>query len=149
MSPCNLDPYTSHQMKSMLCTACSHSTLIVWYAVSVLQPCGFLDPTSSQGPARDDTLRIILHELDGVPQFGNEELKDARDRAITLELTNRFAHVRGKGPTDNRSKYSNLRFRSPRRGEDALGTSQAYCSCHSSCPARQRSGRVSNATGFG
>ncbi|KAI0254740.1 hypothetical protein BJV78DRAFT_1120741 [Lactifluus subvellereus] len=45
------------------------------------------------GPARDDPLRTILHELDGVPQFGNEELKDARDRAITLELTNRFAHV--------------------------------------------------------
>ncbi|KAI0307116.1 hypothetical protein B0F90DRAFT_1622592 [Multifurca ochricompacta] len=48
------------------------------------------------GPAREDPLRTILHELDGVPQFGNEELKDARDRAITLELTNRFAHVQGK-----------------------------------------------------
>jgi len=48
----------------------------------------------SQGPGRDDPLRTILHELDGVPQFGNEELKDARDRAITLELTNRLAHVR-------------------------------------------------------
>ncbi|KAH9999926.1 hypothetical protein BJV77DRAFT_1058234 [Russula vinacea] len=46
------------------------------------------------GPSRDDPLRTILHELDGVPQFGSEELKDARDRAITLELTNRFAHVR-------------------------------------------------------
>ncbi|KAI0005064.1 hypothetical protein BJV74DRAFT_322488 [Russula compacta] len=46
------------------------------------------------GPARDDPLRTILHELDGVPQFGSEELKDARDRAITLGLTNRFAHVR-------------------------------------------------------
>jgi len=45
------------------------------------------------GPARDDPLRTILHELDGVPQFGSEELKDARDRAITLELTNRFAQV--------------------------------------------------------
>jgi Ras GTPase-activating-like protein IQGAP2/3 len=44
-------------------------------------------------PARDDPLRTILHELDGVPQFGSEELKDARDRAITLELTNRFAQV--------------------------------------------------------
>lgn len=50
----------------------------------------------SQGPGRDDPLRTILHELDGVPQFGNEELKDARDRAITLELTNRLARVRGK-----------------------------------------------------
>ncbi|KAH9006764.1 ras GTPase-activating protein [Lactarius hatsudake] len=45
------------------------------------------------GTGRDDALRIILQELDGVPQFGNEELKDARDRAITLELTNRFAHI--------------------------------------------------------
>jgi len=47
-----------------------------------------------QAPSRDDTLRIILVELDGVPNLGSDELKDARDRAITLELTNRFAHVR-------------------------------------------------------
>ncbi|KAH7929429.1 ras GTPase-activating protein [Leucogyrophana mollusca] len=45
-------------------------------------------------PPRDDALRVILHELDGVPHLDNDELKDARDRAITLELTNRFAHVR-------------------------------------------------------
>jgi hypothetical protein len=84
----------------MPCTACSRSTLIAWYAAPVSQSLWFLLPTpSSQGPARDDPLRTILHELDGVPQFGNEELKDARDRAITLELTNRFAHVRGKDPT--------------------------------------------------
>ena len=38
---------------------------------------------------------MILHELNGVPNLGSDELKDARDRAITLELTNRFAHVRG------------------------------------------------------
>ncbi|KAH7914372.1 ras GTPase-activating protein [Hygrophoropsis aurantiaca] len=44
--------------------------------------------------SRDDALRVILHELDGVPHLDNDELKDARDRAITLELTNRFAHVR-------------------------------------------------------
>lgn len=31
-----------------------------------------------------------------MPNLGNDELKDARDRAITLELTNRFANVRGK-----------------------------------------------------
>ncbi|EPQ59223.1 hypothetical protein GLOTRDRAFT_34245 [Gloeophyllum trabeum ATCC 11539] len=48
----------------------------------------------SIAPARDDTLRVILHELDGVPHLGNDELKDARDKAITLELSNRFAHVR-------------------------------------------------------
>ncbi|KAG6810418.1 hypothetical protein H0H92_011957 [Tricholoma furcatifolium] len=45
-------------------------------------------------PTKGDTLRIILTELDGVPNLGNEELKDARDKTITLELTNRFAHVR-------------------------------------------------------
>ncbi|KAK7470669.1 iqgap-related protein [Stygiomarasmius scandens] len=41
----------------------------------------------------DDALRIILGELDGVPNIGSEELKNARDTAITLELTNRFANV--------------------------------------------------------
>jgi Ras GTPase-activating-like protein IQGAP2/3 len=40
-------------------------------------------------------LRVILAELDGVPNLGSDDLKDARDNAITLELTNRFAHVRG------------------------------------------------------
>ncbi|KAG1892471.1 ras GTPase-activating protein [Suillus subluteus] len=45
-------------------------------------------------PDRHDALRVILHELDGVPHLDNDELKDARDRAVTLELTNRFAHVR-------------------------------------------------------
>jgi Ras GTPase-activating-like protein IQGAP2/3 len=40
-------------------------------------------------------MRVILHELDGVPNLGSDALKDARDRAVTLELTNRFAHVRG------------------------------------------------------
>lgn len=48
-----------------------------------------------QSPSRDDALRVILHELDGVPHLDNDELKDARDKAITLELTNRFARVRG------------------------------------------------------
>lgn len=50
---------------------------------------------SHQAPSSDDPLRVILAELDGVPNFGNEELKDARDSVITLELTNRFANVRG------------------------------------------------------
>ncbi|KAJ8482250.1 hypothetical protein ONZ45_g15020 [Pleurotus djamor] len=43
-------------------------------------------------PQPNDTLRVIISELDGVPHL-NDELKDARDGAITLELTNRFAHV--------------------------------------------------------
>ena len=40
-------------------------------------------------------MRIILTELGGVPNLGSDELKDARDRAVTLELTNRFADVKG------------------------------------------------------
>ncbi|KAF8913880.1 hypothetical protein CPB84DRAFT_1699194 [Gymnopilus junonius] len=43
--------------------------------------------------SHDDTLRVILAELGGIPHLDNEELKDARDTAITLELTNRFASV--------------------------------------------------------
>ncbi|KIY49170.1 hypothetical protein FISHEDRAFT_65237 [Fistulina hepatica ATCC 64428] len=46
----------------------------------------------STGP--DDVLKVILHELNGIPHLGSDELKDARDAAITLELTNRFADVR-------------------------------------------------------
>ncbi|KAI6047200.1 ras GTPase-activating protein [Pisolithus marmoratus] len=45
-------------------------------------------------PSREDGLRVILQELNGVPNIENDELKDARDKAITLELTNRFARVR-------------------------------------------------------
>ncbi|KAJ7179155.1 ras GTPase-activating protein [Mycena filopes] len=45
-------------------------------------------------PQPNDILRTILTELGGVPHLGNDELKDARDQAITLELTNRFANVR-------------------------------------------------------
>jgi Ras GTPase-activating-like protein IQGAP2/3 len=41
-------------------------------------------------------MRTILTELGGVPNLGSDELKDARDQAITLELTNRFANVRGQ-----------------------------------------------------
>jgi hypothetical protein len=39
---------------------------------------------------------MILHELGGVPNLGSDELNDARDTAVTLELTNRFANVRGE-----------------------------------------------------
>lgn len=53
--------------------------------------------------SRDDPLRVILVELGGVPHLGNEELNAARDLAITLELTNRFANVKGKY---NESIYS-------------------------------------------
>ncbi|KAG8842212.1 hypothetical protein FRB96_005929 [Tulasnella sp. 330] len=43
--------------------------------------------------SRDDVLRTILTELGGAPNLGTDELKDARDRGVTLDLTNRFAHV--------------------------------------------------------
>ncbi|KAI0774141.1 hypothetical protein C8Q74DRAFT_1200411 [Fomes fomentarius] len=45
-------------------------------------------------PARDDTLRVILAELDGVPTVGSDELNEARDIAMELQLSNRFARVR-------------------------------------------------------
>ncbi|KIP08317.1 hypothetical protein PHLGIDRAFT_69492 [Phlebiopsis gigantea 11061_1 CR5-6] len=48
-------------------------------------------------PGREDILRVILQELDGVPNVGNDELHEARDAAIELQLTNRFAHVKDPG----------------------------------------------------
>lgn len=45
--------------------------------------------------SRDDPLRHILSELGGAPNLGSEELNAARDAAVTLELTNRFANVKG------------------------------------------------------
>ncbi|KAI0677108.1 hypothetical protein C8Q78DRAFT_959803 [Trametes maxima] len=49
-------------------------------------------------PSRDDTLRVILIELDGVPNIvGNDELNEARDTAIELQLSNRFARVKDPG----------------------------------------------------
>jgi Ras GTPase-activating-like protein IQGAP2/3 len=46
-------------------------------------------------PDQNDALRVILRDIGGVPHLGSEELREARDSAITLELTNRFAAVRG------------------------------------------------------
>ncbi|KAI0080889.1 hypothetical protein K474DRAFT_1589057 [Panus rudis PR-1116 ss-1] len=48
-------------------------------------------------PAQNDPLRVILTELDGVPHLDNDELHDARDTAVELQLTNRFAHVKDPG----------------------------------------------------
>jgi len=72
-----------------------------------------------KSPARDDALRVILHELDGVPHLDNDELKDARDRAVTLELTNRFAHVRGERRI-NVNKALSDRNTDPQADEKAL-----------------------------
>ncbi|KAI1789553.1 hypothetical protein LXA43DRAFT_892818 [Ganoderma leucocontextum] len=43
---------------------------------------------------KDDTLRVILAELDGVPNVGSDELNEARDTAMELQLSNRFARVK-------------------------------------------------------
>ncbi|KAI0327762.1 hypothetical protein GY45DRAFT_1256320 [Cubamyces sp. BRFM 1775] len=49
-------------------------------------------------PGRDDAIRVILAELDGVPNVaGNDELNEARDTAIELQLSNRFARVKDPG----------------------------------------------------
>ncbi|KAF8195779.1 hypothetical protein K438DRAFT_1968278 [Mycena galopus ATCC 62051] len=54
----------------------------------------YQDYLAPRSDPEHDTLRTILSELGGVPLLGSDELKDARDQAITLELTNRFANVR-------------------------------------------------------
>lgn len=58
-------------------------------------PGRFLAETyNPQAPRSDDPLRVILAELGGVPHLGTSpELQEARDTAITLELTNRFASL--------------------------------------------------------
>jgi hypothetical protein len=70
-----------------------------WCVLVVLCDGFLMSPLIFQAPQRDDALRVILHELDGVPNFRvdgeADELHNARDRAITLELTNRFAVVNG------------------------------------------------------
>jgi Ras GTPase-activating-like protein IQGAP2/3 len=49
----------------------------------------------AQASEKGDPLRVIIQELGGVPHLGSDELRDARDTVVTLELTNRFAHVKG------------------------------------------------------
>ncbi|KAF9221951.1 ras GTPase-activating protein [Gyrodon lividus] len=69
-------------------------SLLSKYQDKLASACITQQPAAADSPSRDDALRVILHELDGVPHLDNDELKDARDKAITLELTNRFARVR-------------------------------------------------------
>ncbi|KAH9918193.1 uncharacterized protein BXZ73DRAFT_92257 [Epithele typhae] len=52
------------------------------------------DNADDLAPTRDDALRVILSELNGVPNVGNDELTEARDIAIELQLSNRFARVK-------------------------------------------------------
>lgn len=85
-------------MKYIVFTPCWSNTRIIWYAYSFLVKL-FLT-LNLKCLSHDDTLKPILNELGGIPLPDNEELKDARDTQITLELTNRFAHVQGTQMTD-------------------------------------------------
>ncbi|ELU41896.1 IQ and RasGAP domain-containing protein [Rhizoctonia solani AG-1 IA] len=50
---------------------------------------------SPQASDKNDPIRAVLTELVGPPTLSaTDELKDARDRAVTLELSNRFAQVK-------------------------------------------------------
>ena len=51
--------------------------------------------TCLQAPRRDDPLRTIIMELGGVPNLLNDELGEKNEKPVTLELTNRFANVKG------------------------------------------------------
>jgi hypothetical protein len=86
-------------------------------------------------------MKVILAELGGVPYLDNEELKDARETAITLELTNRFAFVHGElwnisQRTNNIICNSN---RSSRGGKNTLGPSEAGSTSYSPSPTCPRS----------
>jgi len=87
-----------------------------------------------KGIDRDDTLKAILTELGGVPNLDSEELKDARDTQITLELTNRFAHVQGMLAIPQRLLINIMR-RSPLRRENPMGPSEAWSSRNPTCSA--------------
>lgn len=65
-------------------------------------------------------------DLGGVPNLGTDELKDARDRAITLELTNRFANVKGEDGLSCRLDYLLTSSRPACRRESTLGTGKTW-----------------------
>ncbi|KAF7288236.1 RAS GTPase-activating protein [Mycena chlorophos] len=52
-------------------------------------------------PQTNDVLKTILFELGGVPNLGGDELRDAREHPVTLELTNRFADVSDTRTAEN------------------------------------------------
>lgn len=81
---------------------------------------------------------MILNELVGVPNLANEELKDARDTAITLELTNRFATVGGMFLASWLlcEVLTLIVDRPSCRREDPLGPSQTWSTGNSSRAAR-------------
>ena len=87
--PIYISPNEIYSLHTMLLR--HQNQLVRIWSLLLLPIC--LTTNSKAGP--DDILRVILSELGGVPHLNNEEFKDVRDTAITLELTNRFADVRG------------------------------------------------------
>lgn len=75
-------------------------------------------------------------ELDGVPNIGSDELNDARDTAIELQLTNRFAQVEGKFRDDVLLCAADHEVRYTSVGESTVGereASRAHDSPSSTC----------------
>ena len=91
----NRDPSGSPPMRCTPCTDSCPSTSIHWYGAHLELRRSRTDGTL-KAPTKDDTLRVILSELDGVPNVGSDELNEARDTAIELQLSNRFARVKGE-----------------------------------------------------
>lgn len=63
---------------------------------------------------------MILTELDGVPNVGSEELNEARDTALELQLSNRFARVRGELSLSHPPGERLMLLADPRADEKAL-----------------------------
>ena len=91
----NPDPSGSLPTKCTLCIGSYLSTSLNWYDFWISLQTWWLTG-KCQASTKDDTLRVILTELDGVPNVGSDELNEARDTAIELQLSNRFARVKGK-----------------------------------------------------
>jgi len=87
-------------------------------------------------------MKVILAELGGVPHLDNEELKDARDTAITLELTNRFAFVHGELCNILQCTNNIISNRSSCGGENTLGPSEAGRTSYTPSPTCPRSVRI-------
>lgn len=91
-----------------------------------------------QAPPRDDTLRIILAELDGVPTAGSDELNEARDTAIELQLSNRFAKVKGNFSLVCQSNFDSYAGQIPERMRKLCGCRRSARSLRSSAFSQQR-----------
>ena len=87
--PIYISPNEIYSLHTMLLRH-QNQLVRIWFVLLLFAR---LTTNSQAGP--DDILRVILSGLGGVPHLDSQELKDARDTASTLELTNRFADVRG------------------------------------------------------